>query len=139
MPCAPVCPTGIISRGADGVIVIDSENCICGPGKACIEACPFGVLAVNEGKKSYFADFLTPHEKGAYEAHQDGAVEKCDLCHSRITAGELPACVQACPTKAMIFGDLEDRGGDCAGLVTRGVAEPLKEELRVDPSVFYVK
>ncbi|MEE9568416.1 MAG: 4Fe-4S dicluster domain-containing protein [Candidatus Binatia bacterium] len=139
MPCAPVCPTGTIFRNADGVVVIDSENCICGPDKPCIDACPFKVLAVNEGRKSYFPDYLTPHEKVAYEAHQDGAVEKCDLCHGRITSGQPPACVQACPTKAMIFGDLEDRESDCAQLVTCGTAEPFNEELRVDASVFYVK
>lgn len=139
MPCGQVCPTGAIFKGNGGVIFVDPENCICGPVKPCIEACPFGVLTANEGKRSYFPDYSTPDEKDNYEAHRDGVVEKCSFCHHRITSGELPACVQACPTKAMVFGDLDERESDIAQLVSNGKAEALKNELKVDPSVFYVR
>jgi formate dehydrogenase iron-sulfur subunit len=35
-------------------------------------------------------------------------VNKCDMCIDRVQAGKLPACVQACPTGTMNFGDRED-------------------------------
>lgn len=139
MPCAGACPTGAISLGEGGVVLIDPESCICGDVKPCLASCPFHVLAVNKGKLSYFPDYLTPYEKEAYEAHRHGAVEKCLLCYPRITAGLKPACVQACPTQAMIFGDLEDPGSEIAQLVSRSEAKPLDEGLNVNPSVFYAR
>ena len=139
MPCAEVCPTNAIFKDATGVILINQEKCICETTKACISACPFGVLAVNNGKKAYFPDYLTPDEKEGYESHRPGSVEKCNLCYHRITRALLPACVQTCPTQAIVFGDLDERESKLARLVSGGVAEPLNPELKVDPSVFYLK
>jgi len=119
MPCAQGCPTDAISKDATGVILIDQEKCICETTKPCIAACPF--------------------EKEAYETHPQGVVEKCDLCYHRITRDLLPACVQTCPTQAIVFGDLEERESNLARLVSGGDAEPLKSELKADPSVFYLK
>ncbi len=139
MPCAQGCPTGAISKDATGVILIDPEKCICETTKACIALCPFGALTANNGKRSYFLDYLTPFEKEACEAHRQGVVEKCDLCYQRITSDLLPACVQACPTQAMIFGDLEKGESNLARLVSRGDAQALNPEFKVDPSVFYLR
>ena len=139
MPCAQGCPTEAITKDATGVILIDQEKCICENTKPCIGACPFGVLTVNNGKKTYFPDYLTPFEKEAYESHPQGVVEKCDLCYHRITRDLLPACVQTCPTQAIVFGDIEERESSLARLVSGGNAEPLNSELKADPSVFYLK
>jgi Fe-S-cluster-containing dehydrogenase component len=78
-PCIAVCPTAAIQRTeADGPVLIDAERCIgC---KYCMAVCPFGVIALsNDGK----------------------VVVKCDLCFERTKAGREPACVEACPTKAL--------------------------------------
>jgi carbon-monoxide dehydrogenase iron sulfur subunit len=78
-PCITICPTGAISRRQqEGPVLIDAEKCIgC---KYCLVVCPFGVINIS----------------------QDGKVAvKCDLCLKRTEAGEEPACVQACPTKAL--------------------------------------
>jgi Fe-S-cluster-containing dehydrogenase component len=91
----------------------------------------------NHGKRSYFRDYLTPHEEEAYAAHRDAVVEKCNLCHHRISAGLLPACVQACPSRAMIFGDLDEEQSELARLLSQPEAKPLREDLKIDPSVFY--
>ncbi|MBI2988328.1 MAG: 4Fe-4S dicluster domain-containing protein [Deltaproteobacteria bacterium] len=139
VPCAQACPSEAISKGEGGIIFIDEERCICDAVKPCIAACPFEVLMANKGRLSYFPDYLTPHEKQAYEAHRHAVVEKCTLCHHRITAGLLPACVQTCPSQAMIFGDLDEPQGDLAQLVSRGEAKPLREDLKADPSVFYLQ
>ena len=138
-PCAQACAAGSITQGDGGIIFIDQERCICGDVKPCVAACPFEVLVENHGEKSYFRDYLTPHEEEAYAAHRGAVVEKCNLCHPRVSAGLLPACVQACPTQAMIFGDLDDEQSKIARLLSRGEAKPLRENLKVDPSVLYLQ
>lgn len=139
MPCASACPTGAIFRGQGGVVLIEDDSCICGDVKPCTAACPFGVLSVNKAKLSYFPSYLTPQEKEAYEAHREGAVAKCHLCYHRITVGLEPSCVQACPSKAMVFGDLHETESELTQLVSSAEAKPLREDLKVDPSVFYVR
>jgi len=85
-PCIAICPTGAIHRDSDaGPVLLDSERCIgC---KFCMVVCPFGVIDMSRDGK---------------------AVVKCDLCIERTEAGEEPACVAACPTGALRFGDLEE-------------------------------
>ena len=85
-PCMAVCPTGAIHRPqADGPVLIEQDRCIgC---KFCLMACPFGVIDVsNDGK----------------------AMLKCDLCIERTKVGRQPACVEACPTKALKLVDEKD-------------------------------
>ena len=82
-PCVAVCPTAAIHRDkTDGPVLIEQERCIgC---KFCIMVCPFGVIDV-----SY-----------------DGKIAvKCDFCISRTSNGQEPACVEACPTKALLLVD----------------------------------
>ena len=78
-PCIAVCPTGAIYRHkADSPVLIEQDRCIgC---KYCIVVCPFGVIDISSDGK---------------------AVVKCDLCIERTKKGEEPACVEACPTKAL--------------------------------------
>lgn len=139
MPCAQPCAAGAISQGDGGIVFIDQERCICDEVKPCVAACPYDVMVANNEKASYFLDYLTPYEKDAYEAHRDAVVEKCHLCHHRISAGLLPACVQACPTQAMIFGDLDDDRSNVTQLQSGGKAKALKEHLKLDPSVVYIE
>ena len=137
MPCAKVCPSGAIFMKDDGIVHIEADSCLCGDSHPCIAACPFDVLQVNKGKSSYFPEYLTPFEKDAYEAHRDGVVEKCTLCSHRIEAVQTPACVQACPTQAMIFGDHDDPESVLSKLISNGRTRNLREELKLDPSVLY--
>ncbi len=139
VPCAEACPAGAIYTDKNGVVLIDDESCNCGDVKPCTQACPLGLLSINKDQLSYFPDYLTPHEKELYEAHRHGAVEKCNLCYPRISEGLSPACVQACPTKAMLFGDLNEPQSAVAGLHSSKRARPLREKLKLDPSVLYVK
>ena len=82
--CLEVCPTGAYSKRPDGIVVHDQPTCIgC---HNCIRSCPYGAPRFN------------PVEKHA---------EKCSMCHERLDAGLLPACVQGCPTGALELVDLE--------------------------------
>ena len=77
-PCVTVCPTKALEKqGVEGPVLVREELCIgC---KWCILVCPFGVIGLSrEGK----------------------AIIKCDLCFEREDG---PACVEACPTKALRF------------------------------------
>ncbi len=137
MPCARVCPSEAIVKGDGGIVRIESDKCLRCDDHPCVDACPFEVLLVNTGKGSYFPDYLAPFEKEAYEAHRDGVVEKCTLCSHKIAAGQLPACVQACPTQAMIFGDHDDPNSTVSKLALCGDARELREELKLNPTVLY--
>jgi len=85
-PCIAVCPTAAMHREqVDGPVLIDQEKCIgC---KFCIMVCPFGVINVSNSGK---------------------AIVKCDLCIERLKVGEEPACIEACPTKALLLADEKD-------------------------------
>lgn len=81
-PCANVCPVDAISR-EHGHIFVEQSRCIgC---KSCMLACPFGTMEVVSSRKKARAI-------------------KCDLCWHRATG---PACVEACPTKALQCMDVE--------------------------------
>jgi len=83
--CVRACVTKALYMDSDGAIIHDKNRCIgC---MMCFIACPFGVI--DEGIK----------EKGAY------SVSKCDLCKS---IDSPPACVTACPTKALVFENADD-------------------------------
>lgn len=136
MPCAEGCPTGAIYKSEGGVILVDADKCAC-EGSPCVESCPFGSMSVNRGRESYFGENDTEEEKAAYKIHRDGVAEKCTLCYHRLKEGAIPFCVQACPARALIFGDLNDRKSDIARLVSTGSAQALKGDLHLGVSVFY--
>jgi anaerobic dimethyl sulfoxide reductase subunit B (iron-sulfur subunit) len=83
--CTQICPTGAMTKRADGIVQIDADKCIgC---RYCEWACPYGA----------------PHFDGAA-----GKMTKCDFCADYIDQGQPPACVAACPLRALDFGDLSD-------------------------------
>lgn len=85
-PCVKICPTKAIKRAdKEYPVLIKEELCIgC---KWCITVCPFGVIGMDR---------------------QGKAAIKCDLCFERLKDNKLPACVLACPTKALQFKTLEE-------------------------------
>jgi Fe-S-cluster-containing dehydrogenase component len=85
-PCAVVCPKDALHRpSAESPVLLDPEFCICC--KFCLLACPYGVIHIPSDRK---------------------VAVKCDLCIARTEAGELPACVEACPTAALEYADVDD-------------------------------
>lgn len=68
-----------------------------------------------------------------------GIIEKCTFCYHRTSVGELPACVEACPADARIFGDQNDPNSGIAKALVTHKATRLKEEKGTEPNVFYVR
>lgn len=85
-PCVKICPTKAIERADAGQPVL-IEDKLCVGCKWCIMVCPFGVIGMDR---------------------QGKAAIKCDLCFERLKGNKLPACVLACPTKALQFKTLEE-------------------------------
>ena len=69
---------------------------------------------------------------------EHGVVEKCDFCVHRIDKGLLPACVEICPNKAMIFGNLNDPQNEVAKLVATGKTKTIRPDLGSKPKVYYL-
>ncbi|HEX2250756.1 MAG TPA: 4Fe-4S dicluster domain-containing protein [Gemmatimonadales bacterium] len=84
-PCLEICPTGAIIRTEFDTVVIQSDTC--NGCRACIAACPFGVIDMNPA-----AD----------------VAQKCTLCYDRLQVGMEPACSQACPTDSIRFGTIRE-------------------------------
>lgn len=83
--CLEVCPTGAIIRTEFDTVVIQSDTC--NGCRACIAACPFGVIDINPVSNT---------------------AQKCTLCYDRLKAGMEPACSQACPTDSIVFGPVRE-------------------------------
>lgn len=110
--CVKVCPTGALYKNDDGIVLVDGERCDgCGH---CVVACPYGACYIDEER---------------------GVVDKCDFCFER---GTRPACVDACQSQSIFFGDLDDPESEVSKLVSSGKAKPLLPELGMGPKVFYV-
>ncbi len=136
--CVNVCPVGATYKREDGIVAVDSERCIgC---RYCVAACPYQVRSVMlDNTVGYYGEHgLAPNEAIGYAKHVPGTVEKCTFCHERVDAGKDPACVQACPARARIFGDLDDPKSTVAKLLAQRAASVLKPELGTDPQVYYL-
>ena len=114
--CVPVCPTGATwKREEDGIVVIDKNICIgC---KYCVQACPYDMRFVNE---------------------DTGTADKGDFCIHRVSQGLNPACVEACPSRARIFGDLNDPESEVSKLVAENPVTVLRPEKGTQPNVYYI-
>ena len=92
-PCANVCPNGAISRDK-GFVHVMQERCIgC---KTCVVACPYGAMEV------VVRPVVRNGGAGLNVRAEKAEANKCDLCHHR-EAG--PACMEVCPTHALIYVD----------------------------------
>ena len=114
-PCMDAGPEGAVHRRDDGIVIIDPVKAKGHPEIA--NACPYRVI------------FWNPESQ---------VPQKCTLCAHRLDEGEKqPRCVEACPTGALVFGDLDDAGSAIARLAAGPAAEDFHPEFGTQPLVKY--
>lgn len=149
-PCEPVCPTYASYHSSEGLNGQAYNRCI--GTRYCANACPYNVR---------FFNFFNPMwEKPLHlqlnpdvSVREVGVMEKCTFCVQRIKSAEIqakaeerglrdgelqPACVQSCPARAMIFGDLNDPSSEVSRLARSQRGTRLLEDLGTKPKVLYL-
>jgi molybdopterin-containing oxidoreductase family iron-sulfur binding subunit len=135
-PCVKVCPVQATWKEPDGIVVVDYNWCIgC---RYCEAACPYHARRFNWTKPEIPADEINP-EQGllSNRVRPQGVVEKCTFCLHRTREGRLPACLEACPTGARVFGNLLDPKSEIRWVLEHKRILVLKEELGTRPRFFY--
>jgi len=113
-PCEQVCPVGATYLSPEGVVLIDEKYCIgC---RYCVQACPYGCRFIHPVKK---------------------VANKCTLCYHRITKGLQPACMETCPTKARIYGNLRDKNSELVKFLQANRTMVLRPHLNTGSKLYY--
>lgn len=117
--CVHACPTGATYKDEEtGIVEINRDLCIgCGN---CIPACPYG------------ARYRHPELRVA---------DKCNYCPERRANELLPACVDTCPTKARVFGDINDPTSEAAILLKENqdkVVRLVNAASDTKPNMYYL-
>ncbi len=135
-PCVKVCPVGATWQEPDGITVIDYDWCIgC---RYCMAACPYWARRFNWSEPIIPVAEVNPNQHYlGNRARKTGVVEKCTFCMHRTRKGQLPACVEACPTGARVFGNLLDPNSEIRWVLENKKVFRLKEDLKTEPRFWY--
>ena len=150
-PCEPVCPVFATYHTPDGLNAQVYNRCI--GVRYCANNCPYKVRAFNWFEPE-FPEPLTEQLNPDVTVRFRGIIEKCTFCIQRIRRVELdasaegrevedgeiqPACVQSCPSSALVFGDLNDPESRVSRLALSRRAFRMLEFLGTEPGVIYLK
>ena len=131
-PCVRVCPTQATWKRGDGIVMMDWHRCIgC---RYCVAGCPYGSRSFNWSDPRPSIARINP----GFPTRTKGVVEKCTFCDERLARGEPPACVEACPARALVFGDLDDPESEVRSLLRARFAIRRKAELGTRPAIYYI-
>lgn len=115
-PCVRIAQNGAIYRRDDGIVIIDPQKAV--GQKNLVSTCPYRVIYWNEERQ---------------------VPQKCTLCAHLLDSGvKEPRCVEACPTGALMFGDLSDPNSEISRLIASGKTEPLHPEYGLHEKVRYI-
>ena len=114
-PCVEICPVNALHKRPDAIVDLDRDLCIgC---RACMQACPYDALYLNEDR---------------------GVAEKCHYCAHRTEIGLEPACVTVCPEQAIVAGDTSDPDTPISRLIREQDVSRRKLEKGTKPRVWYI-
>lgn len=113
--CVRVCPTGASYQREDGLVLVKDADCIgC---RYCMIACPYNARFFREDK---------------------GVVEKCTFCAQRVDRGEIPACVETCPSRVRTFGNISDPNGKLQQLLVSREYRVKNPQTGNGPRIYYL-
>lgn len=168
--CEPVCPVAATYHTPDGLNAQVYNRCI--GSRYCSNNCPFRLRYFNfySHYESSWPEPLNLQLNPDITVRDKGVMEKCTFCVQRIRTAKdsarredrkvrdgdvQPACVQGCPTSALIFGDLLDKESQVfklweshevkLGKTQQHKHDPEKrgyrvfERLNTDPKVLYLE
>lgn len=131
-PCVRVCPTKATWKREDGIVMQDYHRCIgC---RYCMAACPYGSRSFNWRDPQPFINKINPD----FPSRTRGVVEKCNFCEERLAKGLIPACVEACKARGLVFGDLGDANSDVRKILALNYSIQRKPNLGTRPQVYYI-
>ncbi len=114
-PCTKAARDGAVYKRPDRIVIIDPKKAV--GQRQIVDACPYQAIFWNEEKQ---------------------LPQKCNFCVQRLEEGKPPRCVQACPSQALIFGDLDDPESEVSKLVNSGKVEVFHPERKTKPDVYYI-
>lgn len=135
-PCVTACPIEATWQEEDGIVVVDYNWCIgC---RYCEAACPYHARRFNWSKPEVPPDEVNPNQGYlSNRVRPKGVMEKCTFCLHRVREGRLPACLEACPTGARVFGNVLDPESEIRWVLDHKRVFVLKEELGTKPRFYY--
>ncbi len=164
-PCETVCPVAATTHSSEGLNQMTYNRCI--GTRYCANNCPYKVRRFNWFKyhdnKQFVENIAMNNDLGKMVLNPDvtvrsrGVMEKCTFCVQRIQAGKLAArrdkrkvedgeittaCAAACPTEALVFGDMMDPNSRITNLLkeeNKDRSYQVLEDLRVLPNVTYFR
>ena len=149
-PCEPVCPVFATYHNSEGMNVQIYNRCV--GTRYCANGCPYLVRFFNYWEPVW-PESLRNHLNPDVTIRSRGIMEKCSFCLQRIRRGvrnarsenravqdgEIQtACQQACPTEALVFGDLNDPDSRVSNMITDDRKYTLLPALATSPNVFYL-
>ena len=150
-PCEPVCPVYATYHNDQGMNVQVYNRCV--GTRYCANGCPYQVRFFNYWEPVW-PEALRNQLNPDVTVRSRGVMEKCSFCIQRIRRGRIqakreerslrdgeiqPACVQACPTNTLVFGDLNDPTSRVSKLKNdRRSYRVLNDTLRTEPNVHYL-
>jgi Fe-S-cluster-containing dehydrogenase component len=114
--CVAMAQGGAIYKRPDGIVIIDPNKAV--GQKNLLSSCPYRVIYWNEEKQ---------------------VPQKCTMCAHLLDKGwKEPRCVEACPTAALVFGDLDDPNSEISKILASGKTEILHPEYKMGEKVSYI-
>ena len=150
-PCEPVCPVYASYHTPDGLNAQVYNRCI--GVRYCGNNCPYIARQFNWFDPHWDAP-LQEQLNPDVSVRQNGIMEKCTFCVQRIRKAKeqaesegrrvrdgevVPACVQSCPTSALVFGDRNDADSQVSMMARNDRGFRLLESLGTDPAITYLK